>query len=220
MASLVMLPAHPWGAGYCRRFRHNDPKCHTLRHVSSPGFYDEVRALRLERVLDASVAIITDEGWDRLSMTKVAQRSGVPRQSLYKEVGTKTELGEAVVHREVERFLAGVGEGIAASPDSVEDGLGAAARFVLEYGETNAVLKAILRPGHAPELLELITVRPDAVLTQACQAVSDALDGGPDAMVETMVRLTISHLLQPTVSIDEAVNRIKRTVRGFLAAPV
>jgi AcrR family transcriptional regulator len=188
--------------------------------VSSPGFYDEVRALRLERVLDASVAIITDEGWDRLSMTKVAQRSGVPRQSLYKEVGTKSELGEAVVHREVERFLAGVGEGIAASPDSVEDGLGAAARFALEYGETNAVLKAILRPGHAPELLELITLRPDAVLTRACQVVSDALDGDSDAMVETMVRLTISHLLQPTVSIDEAVNRIKRTVRGFLAAPV
>jgi hypothetical protein len=33
-----------------------------------------------------------------------------------------------------------------------------------------------------------------------------------------MVRLTISHLLQPTVSIDEAVDRIGLTVRGFLAS--
>ena len=186
--------------------------------MAAPAFYDELRAIRLERLLDASVAIISEEGWDGLSMTKVAQRSGVPRQSLYKEVGTKSELGAAVVHREVERFLAGVREGIAAHPDSVEDGLAAAARFALEYGATNAVLQAILRPGHDPELLELLTVRPEAVLAQATRAVSDALDGATDAMVDSMVRLTLSHLLQPTVSIDEAVNRIKLTIRAFTAS--
>src|SRR5689334_20967928 len=182
--------------------------------MTAPAFYEELRAIRLERLLDASVAIITEEGWDRLSMTKVAQRSGVPRQSLYKEVGTKSELGEAVVHREVERFLDGVREGIAAHPDSVEEGLGAAARFALEHGETNAVLKAILRPGHDPELLELLTVRPEAVLAQASRAVSEAIDGAPEAMVDSMVRLTLSHLLQPTVSTDEAVDRIKHAVHG------
>jgi AcrR family transcriptional regulator len=186
--------------------------------VSAPAFYDELRALRLERLLDASVAIITEEGWDGLSMTKVASRSGVPRQSLYKEVGTKSELGAAVVHREVDRFLHRVREGIAAHPDSVEDGLGAAARSALEYGETNAVLQAILRPGQDRELLELLTVRPEAVLAQASQAVSDALGGASDAMVDSMVRLTLSHMLQPTVPIDEAVVRIKHAVRGLLAA--
>jgi AcrR family transcriptional regulator len=187
--------------------------------MSAPAFYDELRALRLERLLDASVAIITEEGWDQLSMTKVAHRSGVPRQSLYKEVGTKSALGAAVVHREVNRFLGGVREGIAAHPDSVEDGLGAAARFVLEHGRTNAVLQSILRPGSDPELLELVTVNPDPVLTQASRAVGDALGGGEsDALVDSMVRLTLSHLLQPTVSIDEAVDRIKHTVRGLLAA--
>ena len=184
--------------------------------MTAPAFYDELRALRLERLLDASVEIISEEGWDRLSMTKVAQRSGVPRQSLYKEVGTKSELGEAVVAREAERFLAGMRDGIAAHPDSVVDALGAAVRFALEYGQTNAVLKAILRPGHDPELLELLTVRPEAVLNQAASAVADALGSAASApMVDTMVRLTLSHLLQPTVSIDEAVDRIKHTVHGF-----
>ncbi|RNL79574.1 TetR family transcriptional regulator [Nocardioides marmorisolisilvae] len=185
--------------------------------MSTPAFYDELRALRLERVLDASVAIITEEGWDRLSMTKVAQRSGVPRQSLYKEVGTKSELGEAVVHREVDRFLAGVRDGLAAHPGDTVEGLGAAARFALEYGETNDVLKAILRPGHDPELLELLTVRPEAVLAQATQAIGEALGDASEAMVDTMVRLTMSHVLQPTVGIDEAVDRIKRTIHGFIA---
>ena len=180
--------------------------------MTTPAFYDELRALRLERLLDASVAIITEEGWDRLSMTKVAQRSGVPRQSLYKEVGTKSELGEAVVAREAERFLAGMREAIAAHPASGGDAVGAAARFALEYGETNAVLKAILRPSHDIALLELLTVRPEAVLTQASRAVADALGNPSESLVDTMVRLTLSHLLQPTVSIDEAVARIVHAV--------
>jgi AcrR family transcriptional regulator len=183
--------------------------------MTAPAFYDELRALRLERLLDASVEIITEQGWDRLSMTKVAQRSGIPRQSLYKEVGTKSELGEAVVAREADRFLAGMRDGIAAHPESIVDAVGAAARFALEYGETNAVLKAILRPGHNAERLERLTVRPEAALAQVSRAVAEALGHPSESMVDTIVRLTLSHLLQPTVSIDEAVTRIKRAVSAY-----
>ena len=180
--------------------------------MTVPAFYDELRALRLERLLDASVEIITEEGWDRLSMTKVAQRSGIPRQSLYKEVGTKSELGEAVVEREAERFLNGMRDAIAIHSGSMMDAVGAAARFALEYAETNAVLRAIVRHSHDVALLELLTVRPEAVLTQASRAVADALGNPSETLVDTMVRLTLSHMLQPTVSIDEAVARIKLAV--------
>lgn len=186
--------------------------------MSAPAFYDELRALRLERLLDATAELITEEGWDRLSMTRVAERSGVPRQSLYKEVGTKAELGAAVVEREVGRFLDGVRQGIEAHPDSLVDGLGAAARFALEHGQTNALLKAIVHPGHDSELLELLTVRPEAVLGQASAAVSAAVDAvhgrSDEAMVDTMARLTLSHLLQPSTTIDVAVERITRAVRA------
>jgi len=185
--------------------------------MTAPAFYDELRALRLDRLLDASVEIITEEGWDRLSMTKVAERSGIPRQSLYKEVGTKSELGEAVVAREAGRFLNGMRDAIAAHPQSTVDAVGAAARFALEYGETNAVLKAVVRHSHDVALLELLTVRPEAVLTQASRPVADALrntalGNPPESLVDTMIRLTLSHLLQPTVSIEEAVARIQQAV--------
>ena len=186
------------------------------RRMSAPAFYTELRALRLERVLDASVELITEEGWDRLSITKVAQRSGVPRQSLHKEVGTKAELGRAVVDREVERFLARVQEGVAAHPDSLEDGIAAAARHALDHGRENAVLAAVLRPGHDHGLLELVAVHPDVVLGNAVQALGAQLGAAaPEAMVDTVVRLVLSHLLQPTVEVDQAVDRIRHVVRGF-----
>jgi AcrR family transcriptional regulator len=189
--------------------------------MSAPAFYDELRALRLERLLDASAAIITEEGWEKLTMTRVAERSGVPRQSLYKEVGTKSELGEAVVRREVDRFLAGVKDGIEHHPGSVVEGLAAAARFTLERGETNALLKAILQPGQDTELLALLTARPEAVLGQAVAVVAETVKkvhGAPrktDAMVDCMVRLTLSHLAQPTTTIDVAVERISAAVGAF-----
>ncbi|GAA1881298.1 TetR family transcriptional regulator [Williamsia serinedens] len=184
--------------------------------MSAPDFYAEMRALRLERVLDASVEIITEQGWDGLSMTAVAKRSGVPRQSLYKEVGTREELGSAVVHREVERFLERVRTGLAEHPDDFENGVSAAVRNVLEHGRSNAALAAVLRPGHDSGLLALVTVTPDAVLGQATSALESLLDGAvSEALVDTVVRLTLSHLVQPTVDVDEAVRRIDRVVRGF-----
>ena len=130
--------------------------------MTAADFHAEVRALRLERVLDAAVEIITEQGWDGLSMTLVAKRSGVPRQSLYKELGTKTDLGSAVVHREVDRFLEHVQTGLAAHPDDFVSGVCAAVRNVLEHGRSNAALAAVLRPGLDSGLLALLTVNPVA----------------------------------------------------------
>jgi AcrR family transcriptional regulator len=168
-------------------------------------------------VLDAAVEIISEEGWDGLSMTEVAKRSGVTRQSIYKDVGTKDTLGRAVVDREVGHFLTRVRAALAAYPGSPEDGIVAAVRGVLEHGQANAVLAAVLRPGHDAGLLALVTVHPDAVLGQAIDTVGSLLGGAAsEALVDSVVRLTVSHLLQPTVSVEEAVDRIRRVVLAFV----
>lgn len=184
--------------------------------MSVPAFYAELRELRLERLLDASIAIVAEVGWDALSMTEVSKRSGVPRQSIYKEVGTKADLGRAVVDREVGRFLAITGEELAAHPD-LASGLSAAVRRVLEEGRANPVLQAVLRPGQDTGLLALLTLHPDAVLGQVTAAVLALLPGeqASEAMVDTVVRLMISHLVQPTVPVEEAVERISRAAAAF-----
>ncbi|MGW0454289.1 MULTISPECIES: TetR family transcriptional regulator [Gordonia] len=184
--------------------------------MNSPAFYAEVRALRLERVLDVSVEIISEAGWDGLSMSEVARRSGIPRQTVYKDVGSRAALGRAVVDRELARFMELVRAGLAAHPDSMEDGLAAAVRGVLEHARGSTILAAVLRPGHDPGLLSLVTVHPDAVLGQATDALASLLgEGVPLALVDSVVRLTLSHLLQPTVSVDDAVDRIMCAARGF-----
>ena len=187
--------------------------------MSVPAFYAELRELRLERLLDASVEIVAEVGWDALSMTEVSKRSGVPRQSIYKEVGTKADLGRAVVDREVKRFVTVTGEQLAAQPD-LESGLPAAVRQVLEQGRANPVLQSVLRLGEHTGLLALLTVHPDAVLGQVTTAVTALLppERATEAMVDTVVRLMVSHLVQPTVPVDDAVERICRAALA-LARP-
>ncbi|MEH3154300.1 MAG: TetR/AcrR family transcriptional regulator [Gordonia paraffinivorans] len=130
-------------------------------------------------------------------------------------MGTREELGNSVVRREVDRFLERVQAGLASHPDDFESGVAAAVRNVLEHGRSNAALAAVLRPGHDSGLLALVTVNPDAVLGQATTALQALLDGAvSEALVDTVVRLTLSHLLQPTVDIDEAVRRIDQIVRA------
>lgn len=190
--------------------------------MSTPAFYDELRALRRQRLLDAAAELISAEGWEKLTMTRVSDRSGIPRQSLYKEVRSKTELGEAVVRREVERFLAGMEDAVRAHPTDLAAGLVAAVRFSLEAGARNELLTAILGAGQGSELLALLTSRPDAVLGQAVAGVRASVrrhhdtlpdDGTLDALLDCVVRLTLSHMLQPTVEIGCATARIGAVVR-------
>lgn len=195
--------------------------------MSSPAFYDELRALRRQRLLDAAAELISTEGWEKLTMTRVSDRSGIPRQSLYKEVRSKTELGEAVVRREVERFLAGMEDAIRVHPTDLAAGLVAAARFSLQAGARNELLTAILGAGQGSELLALLTSRPDAVLSQAVAGIRASVrrhhdtlpdDETLDALLDSVVRLTLSHMLQPTVDTGRAAARIAAVVRCGLAA--
>ena len=58
-----------------------------------------------ERVLDATAAITVEHGWASVTMAKVAGMAGVSRQTVYNEYGAKPALGQAMVLREVDRFL-------------------------------------------------------------------------------------------------------------------
>src|ERR687898_1804425 len=61
-----------------------------------------------DRLCDAAVHVLTTEGWGRVTMARLADEVGVSRQTVYNEIGTKSDLAEAVVLRELDRFLAGV----------------------------------------------------------------------------------------------------------------
>jgi AcrR family transcriptional regulator len=211
--------------------RHYRPVCRILGDMSdTPNFQAEVRQLLRDRVLDVAYTLVCAEGWRAVNMSRIAATVGISRQVLYKEIGGKQALGQALVQRETDRFITGVISAIRAHPDDVAAGLAAGAAFTLRAGADDALVKATLTRARDTEvgLTPLLTIGPRPIWRGAMDAIAaavrgfydlpDPIDRQLDSIVEVDVRLTFSHMLQPMGAIDDAVQQIYTTVRALLDA--
>ena len=199
--------------------------------AESGAFRDEVRVLLRHRLLDAAREITTAHGWSTLTMDAVASRVGISRTHLYKEVGTKQDLGDAMVERETDNFLDLIREQLRGHPTDLVAGFGAAARHSIEHGARNDLVKAILAADdpRADSLLPLLTAQPEAVLRRVTSALSDEVSAlhphlGRDAdevptMVDGISRIVLSHLTQPSGPTVRAVRQVEWLARAVTQEP-
>ncbi|MHC1558205.1 TetR/AcrR family transcriptional regulator [Actinomycetospora sp. C-140] len=73
--------------------------------------------VRRQQVLDAAVAVFSEEGFHGASMDAVAARAGVSKPLVYAHGGSKEELFAACLHREAERLLRSVESAAGAADD-------------------------------------------------------------------------------------------------------
>ena len=167
-----------------------------------------VRSLLRERLLDAAAGVFSEDGWRRLTMAKVAERAGVSRQTVYNEFGNKQQLAEQLIHRELDQFLDAVHRAFVAE-ETVSGAVRAAVLAALEMATKDDLLVAVLEGGHSgdTDLLpfifqsrDLVDRATDFVYDLFGQRHPDLLlvsDRIPTAM-ESLVRLVLSHVSQPT----------------------
>lgn len=202
-----------------------------VRDMSSPpNFQAEVRQLLRDRILDAAYSLVCAEGWRAVNMSHIATMVGISRQMLYKEMGGKQALGQALVARETNRFVTGVISAMRAHPDDVAAGLAAGAAFTMHAGAEDPLVKAsfIRARDTEPGLTPILTEGPRPILAGAIDAMAaavrdfydlpDPIDRQLDSIVEVDVRLTFSHMLQPMSAIDDAAQQIYTTLRALFDA--
>lgn len=73
--------------------------------------------VRRRQVLDAAVAVFSEEGFHGASMDAVAARAGVSKPLVYAHGGSKEELFAACLHREADRLLDSVTQAAAGGPE-------------------------------------------------------------------------------------------------------
>ncbi len=161
-----------------------------------------------ERVLDAAVALTTRVGWAQVTMARLADEVGVSRQTVYNEIGTKPRLAEAMILRELERFLGLVTVAFDAHPADLVSAIREASASVLEASQGNALLHAIVSATHGAdtELLPLLTTHAGTLLSTAKAVLVERvapydvrLDAEHlDAAVDMVVRVVLSHVMQPS----------------------
>lgn len=170
-----------------------------------------VRARLRDVALDAAREVVLDRGWGAVRMGAIATQVGISRQSLHAEFGTKDELGNALVMREMAEFFGGVAARLAEHPGDLCAAVSEAVQYMVTAARDNPLLETIITraaAGGDVSLLSLLTVRGEALLGTATALVGDWVAGQwPSAdpsdvriMVESVVRLCQSHILTPTKS--------------------
>jgi AcrR family transcriptional regulator len=184
------------------------------------------------RIVEAAAAMTTEVGWARVTMGALAERVGVSRQTVHHEVGTKAGLAEAMILHELERFLGVVTAAFDAhmgnDPDDLVEAIRAAARGVLELAEDNRLLHAVVSATHGAdtELLPLLTTHAQSLLAVAKAVVAERvtpysldLEGRRlDAAIDVVVRVVLSHVMQPSAGPEDTADDIAwiaaRVLRG------
>jgi AcrR family transcriptional regulator len=172
--------------------------------VTAP-YPEAARALLRDTVLDAAGELMRERPWARVTMADVAGAAGVSRQTLYNEFGGRTQVAQAYVLREADRFLGAIERVIVAHADDPRAALTAAFDLFLTSAGDNPLVAAIAGHEGGEELLALVTVHGGDLLAGAAARLADLLRRTwpqvtlEDARIvsDCLVRLAISHAALP-----------------------
>ena len=161
-----------------------------------------------QRIVASAVELTADVGWSQVTMAKLADRVGVSRQTVYNEIGSKPALAEAMILAELDRFLRVVTDAFDRNPHDLVAAIRDAADGVLELARGNQLLHAVVSATHGAdtELLPLLTTHAQSLLAAAKLVVGERvapydvpLDAERlDAAIDMVVRVVLSHVMQPT----------------------
>jgi AcrR family transcriptional regulator len=139
-----------------------------------------------------------------VSLGAIATRAGVSRQTLYNEFGSRRDLAQAFVLHEAERLLAAPEREITRHAAAPRDAIAAALQTFLLEARGNHLMQAMRVEEHG-DLLALVTTRSEVIDFAVARLTQHALNTWPgiDAaaaggLMDTLVRLGISHSNQPT----------------------
>ncbi len=163
------------------------------------------RELLRTTLLDAMRELLRTRAWGEITMAEVARAAGVSRQTLYKEFGSRHDLAQAYVLREVDRFLASVEDAVNAHLHDPSTALAAAFDVFLAAAADDPLVRAVVAGAGGDELLPLVTTQGEPVLARATGQLAALLRRGwPDLagedaslLAECVVRMAISFAALP-----------------------
>ena len=161
-----------------------------------------------QRIVASAVELTADVGWAQVTMAKLADRVGVSRQTVYNEIGSKPALAESMILAELDRFLHVVTDAFDRNPRDLVAAIRDAADGVLELARGNQLLHAVVSATHGAdtELLPLLTTHAHSLLTAAKLVVGERVAPYDvpvaadklDAAIDMVVRVVLSHVMQPS----------------------
>lgn len=180
-----------------------------------------------ERLLNAAREQLRIGPWATVTMAAVADGAGVSRQTLYNTFGTREQLGQAFLLREVESFLSAVEQDLAGAQGDADHALEVAFATFLQGARDNPLVRAIV-VDEDPDLLALvITQQIDVVGFAALRLAAAISQRWPQAaaadvavLADNLVRLAISYAAFPAAAARDVPGEVRSLLGPFVRAAV
>lgn len=180
--------------------------------ADSPGLDEAARrSPETQRILDAALNQFAEFGIKRTTIGDIARAAGIDRVTIYRRVGNKDAVIQAVVTREAIRLFELVTT-TARRGTTIEERVELGFTSMMEEVRGNAMLARMLQVEPETVLLQLtteggllVTGATTATLGFFGEAVEDGLletTDGMDASAELLVRIVHSYMLTPRALID------------------
>jgi AcrR family transcriptional regulator len=160
----------------------------------------------VEEVLDAALAQFEDLGIRRSTIEDIARRAGIDRVTVYRRVGSKDDVTQKVIAREVQRLLEEVMAASASLP-TFEERIAVAFSTAIQHVRKNTLYRRVLAveaetvlPHLTIEAGPLLSIGVAATVSLIHQAQHDGILGevsDPQAVAEVLVRVVHSFVLTP-----------------------
>jgi AcrR family transcriptional regulator len=197
----------------------------------SPGagrpYAEASRSLLREMVLRATDDLLTRHPWKDVAISQVAKAAGVSRQTVYNEFGNRADLARAYAAWAGDQLLDEVERCVAEHRDDLLDALLAAFTVFLDLGAEHPLVRSLSDRSGADDLVAALNasqqdnpiitgavVRLAGIITTTWPGLTTEAVAAPS---EVLVRLAISHLLQPTTSSEAAAQQVAVVLAPYLA---
>lgn len=163
------------------------------------------KALLRNSLLDALRDLLTDRDWSAITMSDVAKATGVSRQTVYNEFGSRYGLAQAYALRITGNFAGHLDAAIRGHVDDVHLALEVGFRDFLILSAQDPIIQSLAAGEANTDLLRLITTDAAPLLAAATEALTTTFTASwvalpePDAIriAGSLARMAISYVGMP-----------------------
>ncbi|MBA0045561.1 TetR family transcriptional regulator [Mycobacterium sp. NPDC050853] len=189
-------------------------------------YAEAARALLRESVLDALGDLLRQQDWSAVTMSDVARRAGVSRQTLYNEFGSRQGLAQGYALRLAMRLAGAVNDAIYAHVGDIHGALHAGFAAFFADSAADPMVVSLLTGEAKPELMRLVTVDSATIVLPASARLTESFKNSwvrasaEDAAIlaRSIVRLAISYVSMPPESDHDVALDMARLLSPFVEA--
>ncbi|MGW0017758.1 TetR family transcriptional regulator [Rhodococcus sp. NPDC003382] len=187
-------------------------------------FHEASRMLLRNSVLDAMRDLLTVRDWSSITMTDVARRAGVSRQTLYNEFASRQGLAQAYALRLADQFVDAVDDAVYSNVGDARRALAVGFAAFFADSSSDPLVQSLLRGDAKPDLLRLITTESAPLIDRASGRLVEtfrrswvqASETDATILARAIVRIAMSYIAMPPESDRDVAADMAYLVGPFL----